>query len=149
MLRLGALPVVMFAVLLTACTSGATPGETGTPGETAAPGGGQQLSDGGQVVVTVDWPGPPGGALFDVKLDTHSINLDAVDLAGSRLLNDRGDLVAGAAWVAVPGGHHREGQLTFVVGPEFFAGTRWIELVLLNVGDMPERRLRWETGAGA
>jgi hypothetical protein len=131
MLRLRALTVVVFAMWLTACSAAATPGETSTAGV------GEQVSDGGQVVVTVGWPGPAGGAVFDLKLDTHSINLDAVD---------RGDQVEGAAWAAPSGGHHRQGRLTFVVGPEFFASTRWIELVLFNVGQLPERRLRWETG---
>ncbi len=37
----------------------------------------RQTSDGGQVTVVVDWSGPAGGAVFDVTLDTHSVDLDS------------------------------------------------------------------------
>ena len=51
-------------------------------------------------------------------------------------------------WAAPKGGHHREGALTFEgAAAPFFAGAKWIELVLPGVGDLPERTLRWELGA--
>lgn len=104
-----------------------------------------QTSDGGQVTVVVDWAGPAAGAVFDVTLDTHSVDLDPLDLADTILRNDRGETLTARPWTAPKGGHHREGTLAFDgdVTP-FLAGSRWIELVITGVGDLPERTLRWE-----
>ena len=100
------------------------------------------------MTVVVDWAGPARGAVFDVQLDTHSVDLDALDLAGAILRNDRGEMLRAGAWAAPKGGHHREGALTFEGDSSaFFAGTKWVELVLTGVGDVPERTLRWELGA--
>jgi len=58
------------------------------------------------------------GAEFEVKLDTHSGDLD-VDVAKSARLTVGGTEWSGATWKgAGPGGHHREGRLTFpAAGP--------------------------------
>ncbi len=112
------------------------------------PGQMTQTSDGGQVTVVVDWAGPAAGAVFDVKLDTHSVDLDALDLANATLTNDRGATMTARPWVAPKGGHHREGALTFAGdSPAFFSGAKWVELVLSGVGDLPERTLRWDLGS--
>lgn len=104
-----------------------------------------QTSDGGQVTVVVDWPGPAAGAAFEVKLDTHSVDLDALDLANAILRNDRAETMTARPWAAPKGGHHREGALTFDGDSSaFFAGAKWIELVIAGVGDLSERTLRWE-----
>lgn len=48
-------------------------------------------------------------------------------------------------WTAPKGGHHRDGSLSFDGdAPTFLAGTEWIELVIMDVGGLPERTLRWE-----
>lgn len=107
-----------------------------------------QTSDGGQVTVVVAWAGPSAGAVFDVKLDTHSVDLDALDLADSTLRNDRGETMTPQPWAAPKGGHHREGTLTFDGdSTAFLAGATWVELVITGVGDLPERTLRWEVGS--
>ncbi len=107
-----------------------------------------QTSDAGQVTVVVDWAGPAAGAVFDVTLDTHSVDLDALDLADATLRNDRGETMTAQPWAAPKGGHHREGSLTFDGNMSaFFAGAKWIELVIAGVGDLPERTLRWEIGS--
>lgn len=107
-----------------------------------------QTSEGGQVTVVVEWAGPSAGAAFDVKLDTHSVDLDGLDLANATLRNDRGETLAARPWAAAKGGHHREGSLTFDGdSTAFFAGSKWIELVITGVGDLPERTLRWEIGS--
>ena len=152
-------PVAM-VVLLAACSSAtpavsgppgssATPTASGSPGSSANPTGQMtQTSDGGQVTVVVDWPDPAGGAVFDVTLDTHSVDLDALDLADAILRNDRGDSMPAQPWAAPKGGHHREGALTFGGDTaRFLAGARWIELVRVGVGDLPERTLRWEVAS--
>ena len=98
--------------------------------------------------MVVDWSGPAGGAVFDVTLDTHSVDLDALDLADASLRNDRDETLKARPWAAPKGGHHREGALTFDGDPSaLFAGARWVEVVLTGVGDLPERTLRWELGA--
>ena len=135
-------------VLLAACAS-STPAAPGTSSpSTSPPGQTTQTNDGGQVTVVVVWAGASGGAVFDVKLDTHSVDLDALDLSDAILRNDRGETLPAQPWAAPKGGHHREGTLTFEGDDApFFAGTRWVELVLSGVGDLPERTLRWEVGS--
>ncbi len=143
-------PLVSFALagLLAACggrttapaVSQATPGSS-IPGPSAA----TQRSEGGQVTVEATWAGPAAGATFELKLDTHSVDLDALDLSSALLRNDRGEALAAEPWSAPKGGHHREGTLAFGGDPgRFLAGAQWIELVLRGVGDVPERTLRWE-----
>lgn len=97
------------------------------------------------MTVVADWTGPAPEAAFDIKLDTHSVDLDALDLATAVLRNDRGEALPAQPWTAPKGGHHREGALTFQgAAVPFFAGAKWIELVLSGVGDIPERTLRWD-----
>lgn len=152
-----ALPVLLSAAILVlaACSSSAPSASgsasTGTaePGSAApAPDGTTRTSDGGQVTVVVDWAGPAAGAVFDVTLDTHSVDLDGLDLADAILRNDRGDVLTAAPWAAPKGGHHREGALTFRGDvASFFARAEWVELVFTGVGDVAERTLRWEVTA--
>ena len=142
--------VLPLALLISAC-SAASPAASepaSSPGGSAsAASATTQTSDGGEVTVVVDWTGPTDGAVFDVKLDTHSVDLDALQLADAVLRNDRGETMLAQPWAAPKGGHHREGALTFEGdAAPFFDGARWIELVLRGVGDIPERTLRWEIG---
>ena len=141
---------VATAVALAACSSS---GPAASAATSAAPSLASQTnqmtktSDGGQVTVVVDWSGPSEGAVFDVKLDTHSVDLDSLDLADATLRNDRGETMKARPWSAPKGGHHREGTLTFDGdSTAFLAGAKWIELEITDVGDMPERTLRWEVG---
>lgn len=149
------LPVLLpIALLLAACSpSAASAPSIGAPPSSPAATGGSpaggmtQTSEGGQVTVVATWGGPASGATFDLKLDTHSVDLDALDLADGTLRNDRGDTLAAIPWTAQAGGHHREGTLTFSGdAAAFFAGATWFELVLRGVGDTPERVLRWTVG---
>lgn len=97
------------------------------------------------MTVVVDWAGPSAGATFDLKLDTHSVDLDALDLANAVLRNDRGETLSARSWAAPEGGHHREGTLSFDGDASaFLSGAKWFELVLVDIGDLPERALRWE-----
>jgi hypothetical protein len=96
------------------------------------------------VTVEVSWGGPAAGATFDVKLDTHSIDLDGLDLSDAVLRNDRGETLSSQPWAAPKGEHHREGALTFQGdATRFFAAARWVELVLSGVGETAQRTLRW------
>ncbi|NJD29526.1 MAG: hypothetical protein FIA92_14695 [Chloroflexi bacterium] len=140
--------LVVIVAVVAACSSSSPAGSAAGPTSAGQSSEGTQTSDGGQVTVVVDWAGPAAGAAFDVKLDTHSVDLDALDLAGATLRNDRGETLTASAWVAPKGGHHREGALTFDGNATaFFAGAKWIELVITGVGDLPERTLRWDVGS--
>lgn len=141
--------IVAGAVLAAGCSS-SSPGGSGAPAASGSAGpsaGLTQTSDGGQVTVVATWAGPAAGAVFDLALDTHSIDLDTLDLADAILRNDRGETLAAQPWTAPKGGHHREGTLAFDGdAASFLTGSRWIELVITGVGDLPERTLRWELG---
>jgi hypothetical protein len=142
-------------ILVAACSSSAAPvASTGVSPSTGVASGDlpadgmTQTNEGGQVTVVATWAGPAAGATFDVKLDTHSVDLDALNLADAALRNDRGDRLAAIPWTAPAGGHHREGTLTFNGNAAaFLAGAKKFELVLLGVGDTPERVLRWTVGS--
>ena len=141
-----------------ASTTGATPTPSGgtTPGAAATSAGGAavaigaapQVSDANGVTVTATWGGSATAAVFDIAMDTHSGSLDSIDLAVAVLRNDRGQQISGAAWSAPAGGHHRSGKLSFTGdAATVLQGASWVELVLPNVGGVPERVLRWEVGA--
>lgn len=139
--------LVAGVVLLTGCavSTAGSPDPAGAQG--AGAGQVTRTSDGGQVTASVTWAGLDAGATFDVKLDTHSVDLDALDLANATLRNDRGESMTARPWAAPKGGHHREGVLTFGGdSAAFLSGAKWIELVISGVGDLPERTLRWEVG---
>jgi ABC-type Fe3+-hydroxamate transport system substrate-binding protein len=132
-------------VVIAACSS-ATPGASAPSSASADPTSPTtQTSDGGEVTVVADWAGPAAGAVFELTLDTHSVDLDALDLADATLKNDRGETLVARPWPAPKGGHHREGALTFDgESTAFLSGANWVELKIIGVGDLPERTLRWE-----
>lgn len=141
----------MLAIALAGCSAGVTvTGDLATPAPTRSPAATvanalTRTSDAGNVTVSATWAGLAAGASFEVVLDTHSVDLDALDLAGALLRNDRADELRAQPWSAAAGGHHRAGQLTFDGDfAPFLAGARWIELVIVDVGDQAERVLRWD-----
>ena len=158
-----ALGGLVLVATVAACAGTTSPpaGITNPPAGTANPSAGPvasgssesvgpatQRSEGGQVTVVATWTGPAAGVAIDITLDTHSIDLDPLDLADATLRNDRGETLTARPWAAPAGGHHREGTLTFDGNAEkFLVGARWMELVLVGVGDVPERTMRWEVGS--
>lgn len=134
--------LITILVVLAGCSS-SSPAATGTAVPQAA--AATQTSEGGQVTVAVTWAGLASGAVFQVTLDTHSVDLDGLDLADAVLRNDRGERLTARPWSAPAGGHHRAGGLSFDGDvASFFASARWMELVLSGIGDLPGRTLRWE-----
>jgi hypothetical protein len=88
--------------------------------------------------------------LFEVKMDTHSVELGEIDLGQlSVLRNEKGTEVNPSKWASPEeGGHHVAGSLVFPsVDPSgrFLLGptTRSIELVVRGVGGIGERVFRW------
>jgi hypothetical protein len=145
-----ALAVVVILLALVAAGCGAAAGSqspSALPTSSATQAGYEptQRDEGGEVTVEVTWNGPAAGAVFDVTLDTHSVDLDPLDLTDAVLTNDRGGTLGAKAWEAPKGGHHREGRLAFEGDvSKFLADTSFIELKISSVGAVPERVLRWE-----
>ena len=141
----------LIALLVVGCSGAATARYPSASGSSPSADVGferTQTSDGGQVTVEVEWSGPTAGAEFHVTMDTHSVDLDPLELADAALRNDRGETMTARPWAAPKGGHHRQGYLSFDGdAAAFFAGAKWVELVMLGVGDLPERTLRWEVGS--
>jgi hypothetical protein len=150
----------VLAVFASSCAGNTVPGADAPPlastpapasqAPTVAPGttSGMQTSEGGQVTVAVTWEGRQGRPLFKVALDTHSVDLDAIDLSQMALLRtDQGVEIRPTGWDAPKGGHHRSGTLSFPEvaadgAPLFDASTDSVELVIRNVAGIPERRFR-------
>lgn len=147
------LTVVAFLLVLVAagCTGSAIsqgPADSATPSAAQLGFDPTQRNESGEVTVEVTWTGPAAGAVFDVQLDTHSVDLDVLDLSDAVLMNDRGEKLAAIPWEAPKSGHHREGRLTFSGdAAAFLADSSRIELTIKGVGGVPERILRWEIPA--
>jgi len=77
---------------------------------------------------------------FNVVLDTHSGSLDEDMLTSAILTDSNGNEYRPTNWDgAPPGGHHREGVLTFIPGKP---APRSVTLKIQNVG-VPERDFTW------
>lgn len=86
--------------------------------------------------------------VFAVALDTHAGDLSAYDVLKNMVLrNDRGVRTPPVRWVATAdGSHHRSGGLVFprmVGGRAIDRDAGALELVVRDLGGVPERVLRW------
>ena len=109
--------------------------------------GGAEVREGGQVTVAVSWNGPSAGARFGVVMDTHSVDLDAIDLPRRAVLRTPTGELAATSWEAPRGGHHRSGELVFpdmLPNGQSTIGTGPVELVIRDVAGIPERAFRWQ-----
>ena len=79
---------------------------------------------------------------FDIGINTHSVELDQDMTKIVVLTDDQGKEYKPVAWDgAAPGGHHREGVLTFkAISPMPHS----VELTIKNIGGIPERSLQWD-----
>lgn len=167
-----ALPLLLFTLLLTACTSSqATPVATRLPTEfvpnpaptptddpvllptlfpnTAGSDEMLRLDKQGAVIVEVT-PlnlGTPADTLeFDVAMNTHSVDL-SMDLAQfATLTTDAGVTVQATKWDAIPGGHHVSGKLIFPSmqeGTSILEGASKLTLTIINV-DAASRVFEWQ-----
>ncbi len=131
----------------------------GQPGMHGMPGmmmGGQQAPAGGAngairtdatgpvTVVATLLPSRGDRVAFEVKLDTHSIELDSYKPeAAVTLRNDRGESAPAVVESPSGSGHHRAVTLAFPAS--LAAGAKNIELVVRDLGGVNERILRWES----
>ena len=152
---LAVLSALMLALGRSACSRSASePGEVRAPGPTAP--GAAQTSEGGQVTVKVTWKGAQGadaGPVFAVALDTHSVDLDGIDLRTLAVLRTSdGREAQPTSWNAPKGGHHREGELTFPAtatdgSPLNGATTETITLTIRDIAGVAERSFQWSPQA--
>jgi hypothetical protein len=83
--------------------------------------------------------------VFDVSMNTHSVDL-SMDLTQLAILStDTGKTVQAIQWDAPSGGHHVEGKLTFpkyLDGKNIFEGASNITIIIKDV-DAPVRTFTW------
>ena len=85
-------------------------------------------------------PGQP--AKFEVRLNTHSANLNQEMVAVSRLRDDQGRVYDPVSWQgAPPGGHHRMGVLEF---PTLKGNPKKVSLIIWDIAKVPERIFEWQ-----
>jgi nanoRNase/pAp phosphatase (c-di-AMP/oligoRNAs hydrolase) len=88
--------------------------------------------------------------VFEVSMNTHSVNLDGYDFAKIMVLrDDKGNIhQALGAGGHKGGGHHRGGTVRFPgvdkEGNSILQGAKYFEILVRGVADVPERVLRWE-----
>lgn len=83
---------------------------------------------------------------FDVKMNTHSVDLDMDFAALSTLTTSSGLAVKAIAWDGGRGGHHVSGKLSFpaiVDGARLISQSKSLVLTIRDV-DAPERTFKWE-----
>ncbi|KKQ52377.1 MAG: hypothetical protein UT19_C0007G0085 [Candidatus Woesebacteria bacterium GW2011_GWB1_39_10b] len=78
---------------------------------------------------------------FKIVLNTHSVELDQDLTKITLLVDDKGNEYQSLSWEgAPPGGHHREGVLTFdSISPQPSS----IELVVRDIDGIEERKFSW------
>mgnify|MGYP001564561907 CR=1 FL=1 len=79
---------------------------------------------------------------FQIVLDTHSGSLDEDLMRVTTFRDESGVVYAPTAWEgSEPGGHHREGTLSFSAVKPL---PSYIELIVKEVGGVPTRSFRWD-----
>lgn len=103
-----------------------------------------QSSAGGSVTVDVKpttlMVGEP--VVFDVAMNTHSVDLSDDMTKISTLRDDAGREYKPTAWDGPGGGgHHREGSIKFAA---LTSKPKYIELVIKGLAQVPERVFKWD-----
>ncbi len=151
-----AISLLMLAVIIAGCSSGFVPaGKDGayssTPASSASsdgPTNGRvQSNTGGSVTIDVEWiKAEDDSLIFDVSMNTHSVDLDQYDIGQLAILRDNtGKEYHPVSWDSAPGGHHRRGTLSFPLPDSLNQGsTSYIEIVIQDIAGINERVLKWE-----
>ena len=99
----------------------------------------------GQVIVKitpVDLGAETPSWKFQIVLDTHSVELDYDFLEAVSLFDEQGKKYKAISWEgSPPGGHHREGILTF---RSIKPAPRELKMEMFNVGDIEVRNFTWK-----
>lgn len=147
------IPVIVLAVFVGGCSSGFTsqpePGGSASSGAVSqVPTNGRvQSNDGGRVTIDIEWLRAENDSLvFNVAMNTHSVDLDQYDLGELAVLrDDTGNEYHPVSWDSTPGGHHRSGTLTFSLPDSLSQGkARYVEMVIRDIAGIEKRLLKWE-----
>jgi hypothetical protein len=106
-------------------------------------------------LLTPDTPRADGRLAVQIKLETHSVDLDQYQLEQLAVLRDpQGREIAALGLELASGsGHHREGVLVFPATDLSGQASRSPEaktftLILRGIGGVPDRVFRWELPLG-
>ncbi len=147
------LSALMLVAIAAGCSGGFVSPEKGedyisSSGTSHQPTNGSvQSSTGGAVTIDVEWVSVDNAPLvFKVSMNTHSVDLDQYDLSRLTILrDDAGNEYRPLSWDSAPGGHHRQGTLTFPIPDSLGQGeAKHIEMVIRDIAEVKERVLRWE-----
>ncbi len=150
-----AISILTVAVLVAGCSSRFVPQrEEGAypPSPSSGPSHGPtnglvQSNTEGEVTIDVEWVKEGDSLLiFDVSMNTHSVDLDQYDLGELAVLrDDTGNEYSPVSWDSAPGGHHRQGTLTFSLPDSLRQGyAEHLELVIRDIAGIETRILKWE-----
>lgn len=79
--------------------------------------------------------------VFEIEFETHSVDLSFDITKISSLVDDKGNFYSNPDWNGSgPGGHHREGILTFNTA---LSETKFVELIIKDVAEVAERKFKW------
>jgi hypothetical protein len=144
-------------LILTACA----PSQAGasSPSGTSQSGSSGASADGsadltrsdGQGMITVDvtplnLSNPSDNLIFEVAMNTHSVDLSMNLATLATLTTDTGITVQAISWDGPSGGHHVDGKLAFPAmkdGKSILDGTSKLTLTIINVG-APSRVFVWQ-----
>jgi hypothetical protein len=147
---------ILLAVIVAGCSTGFVPAEKegdypSTPSGSASSNGPTnglvQSNTGGSVTIDVEWIKTEDNLLiFDVAMNTHSVDLDQYDIGQLAILRDNtGKEYHPVTWDSAPGGHHRSGTLYFPIPDSVNQrSTSYIEIVIQDIAGIKERVLKWE-----
>jgi len=137
MLKISALALALIVLVACGNATPTTPAPSGARFDPVSNSGGSVTVDAQLLDFQISQP-----LVFDVTMNTHSVEL-VEDLTRSAILrDDAGKEYAPIAWEgAGPGGHHREGKLKFAA---FKTKPKFVELVVKNLAQVSERAFRWE-----
>ena len=81
-------------------------------------------------------------AKFQVRMNTHTVDLGEDMVAVSTLEDDQGRKYQPTLWEGSgPGGHHRRGTLVF---PALEGSPKSVTLVIRGIADVTQRSFEWE-----
>ena len=84
-------------------------------------------------------------AVFEIRLNTHSVNLSYDMVEVCSLQDSEGRIYKAVEWKGSPlGGHHRRGTLEF---PKLEGAPQSVKLVIRGVAGVPERSFEWKIGS--
>ena len=136
--------VLALALLVVGC---AAPPPAESNGFDTPQNGAVQSSSAGSVTIDVEWTDTGASFItFNVSMNTHSVELDDYDLGKLIVLrDDDGNEYLPLSWDSAPGGHHRQGTLTFTLPETLSQGTaKYLEMVINDVAGIAERVLIWQ-----